>query len=65
MKEYENLAEEFMMPAKSYIDPKSEAVGLDAFIAGFLKAREMIIEDLPHCEHIEFKKLMKFGEKEV
>jgi hypothetical protein len=66
MKEYEKLAEEFMMPAKSYIDPKSEGVGLDAFIAGFLKCREMAIRNHMHStDHTPLHDLLTLGEKEV
>lgn len=67
MKQYEKLAEDFMNPIKSYIDPKVETVGLDAFVAGFLKAREMADDLLFYASASELEDLdlLRLGEKEV
>ena len=59
MKEYEKLAREF-----EDRDPFVDTLLKDAYIAGFFKAREMILAALPNSPDIDFKKLYAIGEKE-
>jgi hypothetical protein len=62
MKEYEKMAVEYFRYL-TYIGPRDPIV--QAFIQGFLTARNMAIELLPNSPDIDFKLLEQLGDKET